>query len=321
MSDLKRVLNKELPQEMVPAWDLVFQLWEVASGKKFLEGRTFEALTESEKDKALNENAEIIVSVSEKYNFSAVTTPGGYWEVAPGEPAYYWLPEDARYKQIELIRKLKKDDLVLCGNASSVLAIPESDKYVEFACKLFEAPDEIVEMAKKLSKKGLEEAAKLRDVGVEMITTSSDIADNHGPFFKPDQFKLFVLPYLQTFAKAIKEMGCFPIMHTDGNITMYLDELADSGIAGLQAIDPVAGMNMKETKDKVAGRIALCGNVDCGILLTATPEEVFNATKNLLLECKTDGGLVLGASNAVQPEVPLANYEAMVNARKEFGKY
>jgi hypothetical protein len=31
--------------------------------------------------------------------------------------------------------------------------------------------------------------------------------------------------------------------------------------------------------------------------------------------------LVLGASNAVQPEVPMENYHAMIQAWKDFGPY
>jgi uroporphyrinogen decarboxylase len=78
-------------------------------------------------------------------------------------------------------------------------------------------------------------------------------------------------------------------------------------------------MDIIRTKAQVAGRLCLCGNVDCGMLLTRTPEEVFEATKELLLTCKPGGGLVLGASNAVQPDVPAANYRAMIEAWKQYG--
>jgi hypothetical protein len=37
----------------------------------------------------LHENADIIASVSRALGFAAVTMPNGFWEVAPGEPAYY----------------------------------------------------------------------------------------------------------------------------------------------------------------------------------------------------------------------------------------
>jgi uroporphyrinogen decarboxylase len=89
----------------------------------------------------------------------------------------------------------------------------------------------------------------------------------------------------------------------------------------MQAIDPIAGMDIRKTKDIVKGRLCLCGNVDCGLLVAGTPEAVYAATRELLVTCKEGGAFVLGASNAVQAEVSVANYEALLQAWQEFGKY
>jgi hypothetical protein len=48
---------------------------------------------------------------------------------------------------------------------------------------------------------------------------------------------------------------------------------------------------------------------------------VYAATRDLLLDCKAGGGLVLGASNAVQQEAPVDNYRAMIHAWQEHGSY
>jgi len=161
----------------------------------------------------------------------------------------------------------------------------------------------------------------IADSGGSLRISASDIADNSGPFFNPDQMARWILPALRTWSAAIREMGMFSILHSDGDLTRYVDAIASTGVDALQAVDPVAGMDMRRTKDAVAGRLCLCGNVDCGLLLTGTPEEVFAATRDLLTSCKADGGLVLGASNAVQREAPMANYRAMVAAWKQFGRY
>ena len=52
-----------------------------------------------------------------------------------------------------------------------------------------------------------------------------------------------------------------------------------------------------------------------------TPDDVYAATRDVLVACKAGGGLVLGASNAVQPEVPIANYRAMIEAWRDYGEY
>ena len=116
-------------------------------------------------------------------------------------------------------------------------------------------------------------------------------------------------------------MGLFTILHTDGQLMSYIDAIAATAVDALQAIDPVAGMDMAQTKAIAGDRLCLCGNIDCGLLLRGTPEQVYAATQTLLATCKADGNLVLGASNAVQSEVPMANYRAMIEARKAFGRY
>ena len=68
-------------------------------------------------------------------------------------------------------------------------------------------------------------------------------------------------------------------------------------------------------------RLCLCGNIDCGLLLTGTPDTLYAATRELLLSCKPAGAFALGASNAVQEEVPPQNYRAMIQAWRDFGKY
>ena len=131
----------------------------------------------------------------------------------------------------------------------------------------------------------------------------------------------WIYPYLRLWTEGIRATGLYSILHSDGELTPCMDKLAACGLNALQAIDSVAGMDIAATKAKVAGRLCLCGNVDCGLLLTGTPERVFEATKTLLLACKPGGDFVLGASNAVQPDVPAANYRAMIDAWKQFGAY
>jgi uroporphyrinogen decarboxylase len=131
----------------------------------------------------------------------------------------------------------------------------------------------------------------------------------------------WIYPFLRRWTDGLRAMGLFSILHSDGNLTPYIEQLASHGLDALQAIDPIAGMDIVATKRKVGDRLCLCGNVDCGMLLLGTPDDVFEATKNLLLTCKSGGNFVLGASNAVQPEVPMANYRAMIEAWKQYGSY
>jgi len=308
------------PEGAVPIWELAFQCWDQASGRHVVFGREFEALTARQQEHALATNAEIMLEVCQKLHFAALRTPNNYWEVAPGDPAYGWLPGEARWEQTRILSELVGDDVMLVGGTGGVIT-PPSQGFVEFCYRLLDAPEEVDEMAERCLAAGLEAAARMRDMGVEAVVTASDIADNHGPFFNPEQMDRFVLPYLRRWADGVRQMGLYGILHTDGDVSSCLEQIADSGVHALQAIDPVAGMDIRDVKRRVGDRLCLCGNVDCGLLLTGPADDVYEATRGLLRDCMPGGGFVLGASNAVVPETPIEHYGAMVRAWEDHGRY
>jgi uroporphyrinogen decarboxylase len=319
--DMVSALKCLKPAGAVPIWELEFHIWDAFSGKHVILGKELEKLSKAEREKALYCNAEIMLEVCEELCFAALTVPGPYWYIAPGEYAYYVLDDNSRLKQFDILRKLAPDDLMLIASVGGVLAMPESENYVEFSYKLFDAPDQIDTMAKQRLQSGIEDMKKFSDAGADAVFNAADIADNNGMFFNPEQTERFILPYLREWAAKAKEMGLYSILHTDGNIMACIEDLAESGINALQAIDPVAGMDMRKVKDIVEGRLCLCGNIDCGMLISGRPEEIYESTRDLLLSCKQGGGLVLGASNACQSEMPTENYLAMIKAWKDNGQY
>lgn len=316
--DMKAALERRKSGGAVPLWELEFQAWDAASGRHVVLGHEFEALSPAEQEKAMYANAEIMISVAADMHYAALTGPNAYWNHSPGRLAYYCMPDDTRFRQMEILRELAPKDLMLIGTTGGIIG---ADYSHEFCRRLLEEPEGIDGMAKDCLRGALERARRFRDCGTEAVVSPSDIADNSGPFFNPDQMGRWILPYLEQWSQAVREMGMYTILHTDGNLTRYIYAIAATGLDAVQAVDPVAGMDMRKVKDIVGDRLCLCGNIDCGLLLKGRPEEIYEATRSLLIDCKADGGLVLGASNAVQPDVPMKNYRAMIQAWKEFGQY
>jgi uroporphyrinogen decarboxylase len=316
--DMIAALSRRTPGGAVPVWEVEFQAWDAASGRHVVLGHEFEALSADEQEKAMYANAEILIAVSEEMEYAALTGPNAYWNHSPGQLAYYVLPGDTRFRQLAILQELAPPDLMLTTVTGGIIG---ADYSPEFCYRLVDDPEGVDTMARNTLSYAMENAKRARDCGAEAVISASDIADNSGPFFNPEQMDRWILPYLTQWSDAIRAMGMYTILHTDGNLTKYMDKIAATGLDAIQAIDPVAGMDMRKTKDIVGRRLCLCGNIDCGLLLRGKPEEIYQSTRNLLTTCKADGGLVLGASNAVQPEVPMENYRAMIRAWKEFGQY
>lgn len=316
--DMLAALEHRPPSGSVPVWEIEFQAWDAASGRHVVLGHEFEALSAAEQERAMYANAEILLSVSREMGFAALTTPNWYWNHAPGQLAYYCMPGDTRLRQLQILRELCPEDLMLVSITGGIIGADYSE---DFCCRMVEDPESIDKMARGNLEWAIENAKRVRDCGAEAVVSPSDIADNSGPFFKPEYMERWILPYLKEWSDRIRAMGMYTILHSDGNLTRHLDAIAATGLDALQAIDPTAGMSMRQAKDAVGNRLCLCGNVDCGLLLRGRPENVYDATRNLLETCKGGGGLVLGASNAVQPDVPIENYRAMIAAWKTYGRY
>jgi uroporphyrinogen decarboxylase len=319
--DMIAAFTNQYPTGRVPIWELEFHLWDKISGQHLVIGQEYLELSAREKEKALYNNAEIFISVSEQLHFSAITLPSQYWEIGSGVPAYYWLPEEGRSNQTLILRKMATSDLMLVANCSALLGIPMGVDYVSFAYRLFDTPEEIDVLAEQKLQEGIKAATRFFDLGVEIGLSTSDLADNHSTFMNTRQLERFVWPYLYRWVEALKKLGMFSILHSDGNLKACLDNIADSGVDCLQGIDPTAGMNMLSVKSKVGSKLCLCGNVDCNLLLLGSPSSIFDDVSEMLKTCKIGGGFILGSSNAVQSVVPAENYLAITKAWEKFGRY
>lgn len=309
-----RSMRHETALEEVPLWELHFHLWNKLSKEKFVSGKEFLGLSDAEQEYVLQKNAEIVSEWGTKLEFSAVSIPDSPWD------CIYTLPEDARIRMVSYIKRINPD---FCINAScsGVIAMPSSGTgYEEFCYRLFDEPEEIDEMCEHIYQNFLEKSKRLIEAGVDVIYMASDVADNKSPFFNREQQLRWYFPYLRKCVDFLHEQGVSAILHTDGNINMLLKDIKESGVDGLQAIDPVAGMDIRQVQEYMENKVTVCGNLDCGIMLTAEPEKVYEETKKILLSCKDKPGFVFGNSNAVDVQTPLENYMAMLDAWKEYGK-
>ena len=158
--------------------------------------------------------------------------------------------------------------------------------------------------------------------GADVIVIADDYAGNSGPFFSPTIAREFVIPRLQRMVDAIHEEGGRVIKHSDGNLLPILDQIVATGIDGLNPIEPLAGMNIGIVKMKYGGRVCLIGNIDCGQLLPhGTVEEVDAAVEECIAQAAPGGGFILSSSNSIHSSVNPANYRAMIEATRKYGRY
>ncbi len=165
----------------------------------------------------------------------------------------------------------------------------------------------------------LERAA---EEGADVLLTGDDYAYASGPLMSPEHFGRFILPYLRRAVDVAHKGGVPFIKHTDGNLWKVIDAMVDTGLDGLDPIEPIAHMDIGEVKRRYGDRIAVCGNVDCTeILPHGTKEQVVDAVKETIAKASPGGGHILASSNSIHPGVKPENYRTMLEAAREWGAY
>jgi uroporphyrinogen decarboxylase len=135
-------------------------------------------------------------------------------------------------------------------------------------------------------------------------------------------FREFILPRLQKMVDVIHEEGGKVIKHSDGNLWLILDQIMSTGVDGINPIEPIAGMDIGEVKQKYGKKACVVGNIDCSHLLPyGTESEVEAAVKECIRKASPGGGHIICSSNSIHSSVNPRNYLAMIKAAKRYGVY
>jgi uroporphyrinogen decarboxylase len=109
-------------------------------------------------------------------------------------------------------------------------------------------------------------------------------------------------------------------MHSDGDLSVLMDDLIAMGLDVIQPIDPSC-MDMAAVKKKWGDRICLIGNVSNELLRSASTSEIEARVKELLCDAGPGGGFALGSGNSVPNWAKYENYMAMRETCLRHGGY
>jgi len=297
----------------VPHFELVFFLTMEAFGLVHPSQRHYaqwDQMSESERRLHREEMAGIYIKTAQRYEHDAI-----FIHPNPGT-----LDETKRL--IDLIRQRTGDTYFLMMHGDATYAIPDGDHMEAWCAWLYENLDEAKAEADRRVDAQLERAAALRrHGGLDGFALCSDYCFNSGPFLSPRMFGEIITPYLTRLIAGQRELGYYVIKHTDGNIMPILDDLVSARPHALHSIDPQANVDIAEVKRLVGDRVALIGNVNCGLLSTGTDEEVVESARYALRHGMPGGGYVFSTSNCIYTGMPLHRYELMLDVWRREGNY
>ena len=154
-------------------------------------------------------------------------------------------------------------------------------------------------------------------MGFDAFVSTDDMAFKTGPFFSPDVFRTLILPHFRRIAEKITIPW---IIHSDGNILPFLDDLVDLGITGLHPIEKGA-MDIRAMKQRYGDRLCLLGNVDLNILGMGTPGDVEDEVRELIRDVGPGGGYIVTSGNSLAGYLRPENVLALSEAVQQYGRY
>ncbi len=161
----------------------------------------------------------------------------------------------------------------------------------------------------------IERTLQAAEGGIDLVCIGEDLGTQRGPLISPRAFDKHVAPYFDRFFRMAHSYGARISMHCCGSSRAFIPRLIELGLDVLEVIQVSAyAMDLEELKAKFGSCLCFSGSMDVqGFLVTGTPDDVAHEVQKRL-QMFSGGGLILGPSHHIQPDVPLENTLAMYRA-------
>lgn len=294
--------------DRIPTFELEYQLAPLMFGHDFLYSHQLNGLSQKEIDYKIEENANFMVEVYDKLEYSIIPMAFMY--------------EPHVIATAKHINRLTGGKVLLTHHGDGTFEIPDGNHMCDFAYRIADDPDEVHGEAERRMNAAIERNKRLFDAGIESFILCADYCYNSGPFLSPKMFREFITPYLAKIIDEIRKMGGYAIKHTDGNIMPILDQLIECRPHAIHSLDPMAGVDIAVVK-KITSEagVAICGNVNCALMQTGTDEEVRQSALYALEHGKPGGGYFYTTSNVPFRGLPAERYQMILDIWKEHRDY
>jgi len=193
--------------------------------------------------------------------------------------------------------------------------------YEQFLIDTIERPQWAECMLQKLAEQNMIKAVAGAKAGADMISCGDDVANQKALMFAPETWRTMHHSRWKKIWRAVKDINpnCRIWYHSDGNVTGILDDLVDSGLDILNPLQPEC-LDLDAIHRRYGSRLTFDGTIGTQSTMPfGTPDEVTARVKYVIETYGRNGGLIVSPTHVLEPEVPLANIDAMCNACRKFG--
>ena len=143
-------------------------------------------------------------------------------------------------------------------------------------------------------------------------------------FIGREMYRQFVLPYERQVTRAILGHGIRSYVHTCGAIGDRMDLMAETGVDGIDTLDPppLGTVDLARAKKEYGPGFFFKGNLDAVNEMLLADDATFEQAVKERIEIGMPGsGYILSSACSVAPHVKPERLMRMVELAEEFGKY
>jgi uroporphyrinogen decarboxylase len=156
--------------------------------------------------------------------------------------------------------------------------------------------------------------------GIDILSVGDDIGTQTTIMLNVELWEKWLQPRLTKVIKTAKDIKPDILIHyhSCGYILPFIDKLIESGVEILNPIQPEC-MTFEEVHEQWGDRLSFWGTLGTQQLLPyGSSQEVYEQTLANLMKCGRKGGIVIGPTHMVEPEVPWENLTAITEAISDF---
>jgi uroporphyrinogen decarboxylase len=172
------------------------------------------------------------------------------------------------------------------------------------------------ELLDRLTELHLSHVEQCRKVTADAVMFGDDWGDQRGVLLGPDRWRRFIKPRWARIYRAVHDQGKMVISHCCGSVADIMDDIIEIGLDVLESVQPEPrGMNPYDLKERWGDRITLYGCLGSqSTIPLGTPEQIRSEVRQLCRRMGRGGGYILHPAKELQPETPVENAVAVLEA-------
>lgn len=219
-------------------------------------------------------------------------------------------------------KKLRPENSIHVEVFSPFTHLMEMFGYEQALFALIDSPDICRKLLHKFTLHVLAEIKVYAANSPDAILISSAFAG--AGFISRSMYQEFVLPYERIICDYIREHEIISYVHTCGAIGDRLDLMCQTGVNGIDTLDPppLGTIDLRKAKAEYGSKVFFKGNLNAVDEILNCDEQTFeNAVKNRIEIGKPDSGYILSSACSVPPHTSPKRLKRLTVLASELGKY